>query len=395
MQRSQYHSQALRFFDQQAIDSWCTSLPGQTDLQESFAENQQAFAACPKAEYGVELFCVEYKTAGLDGAEVSATGLAMLPKKEPNLGPCPVLCLQQQTIFDLHDAPSLFITSRLAKMALPLFAAQGYVVLLADYIGQGMSAVAHPYMHAKTEQGACMDFLHAGQALAQERGLRLSGELFLSGFSQGGHATLALLQGLEAANIQVQGASAIAAMVDMPFCLGHLLRSSLPVAPVILAKAVLAAWRCYPQLEAMESPFVPEMRERAESLLFKRHTREQIFSTLALPLEQVFAASFLEEVRNGTHPLLEAVRAESIKPWLCRTPLRLYYGSADLLIQPENSLSFARTVQQMGGFAESVLCGAYSHNGCVPTAMVETALWFESLRQKRPAMRGEGSTPCC
>jgi hypothetical protein len=42
-----------------------------------------------------------------------------------------------------------------------IFAARGYVVVAADYVGLGVSETFHPYLHAESEATAVVDALRA------------------------------------------------------------------------------------------------------------------------------------------------------------------------------------------------------------------------------------------
>ena len=385
-QQSQpFQTQNLRSFSLQELFAWREHVPAQADMAETFADSPKAFANCPPPRFGVRLERVTYSTHGANNEELRASGLLMLPEGAAGgQGGLPLLCLLQQTIFDLRDAPSLFLGSRLAKLALPLFAAQGYVVFLPDYIGQGVCHESpHPYMHRQATVRASVDMLTAVRQVARQQGVPLGAQLFASGFSQGGHACLAFVQALESMGLQVTGAAPIAAMVDVERCLHFLARSPLPAAGIIMVKAVLAAYRLYAFSPGLEAVLQPGVHEAAERLLLTPHTRDRIFSELVLPKDQLFRPEFFEALAAGTHPLLGFLRQQNIQSWAVASPLRLYYGTEDQLIEPKNSLDFVKSVQAAGGKAECCVSGAHSHNGCVPLALLATYGWFESLRERQ------------
>ena len=76
-------------------------------------------------------------------------------------------------------------------------AALGYVAVAPDYLGLGESRGFHPYVHAATEASAAIDLLYAAQEFAEKQKFPLNGQLFLTGYSQGGHASMALHRELE------------------------------------------------------------------------------------------------------------------------------------------------------------------------------------------------------
>src|SRR4029453_12153896 len=81
-----------------------------------------------------------------------------------------------------------------------VFAGHGYLLAVPDYQGLGTSPGRHPYYHAASRAAGVVALLHAARRLAELAGYVWPEELFLAGFSQGGHATLAAMRALEAAD---------------------------------------------------------------------------------------------------------------------------------------------------------------------------------------------------
>ena len=72
-----------------------------------------------------------------------------------------------------------------------LLASTGYLCILPDYIGLGGSPGMHPYVHADTEALAVIDMIRSAREFIEDDPLRLNEQIFLFGYSQGGHATMA------------------------------------------------------------------------------------------------------------------------------------------------------------------------------------------------------------
>ena len=65
-------------------------------------------------------------------------------------------------------------------------------MLMPDYIGMGESPGLHPYCHGESEATATRDMIRAARAfIADSLQMIDNGELFLTGYSQGGHAAMA------------------------------------------------------------------------------------------------------------------------------------------------------------------------------------------------------------
>src|SRR5690606_3144662 len=79
-----------------------------------------------------------------------------------------------------------------------MYAAQGYAVVATDYLGYNRSNYPfHPYLHADSEASSVIDSIRAARNAAEELGVPLTGEVMLSGYSQGGHASMAAHRAIE------------------------------------------------------------------------------------------------------------------------------------------------------------------------------------------------------
>lgn len=77
-------------------------------------------------------------------------------------------------------------------LLIAMYAAQGYAVVATDYLGYAKSTYTyHPYLHADSEATAAIDSVRAARNAAQTVGASLSGKVMFTGYSQGGHASMA------------------------------------------------------------------------------------------------------------------------------------------------------------------------------------------------------------
>ncbi len=73
-----------------------------------------------------------------------------------------------------------------------LLASIGYIAVLPDYIGYGDSTnELHPYVHAATLASATVDMNRAARKFLAGINRSTNGQFFLTGYSEGGYATLA------------------------------------------------------------------------------------------------------------------------------------------------------------------------------------------------------------
>lgn len=154
-----------------------------------------AFTANPK--YAVQAWRLNYQTIDGRGQLILASALAVLPQKSGGAS-SPVLSYQHPTLKHEIDAPS-----NLTTLASPevLLASQGYIVLSADAVGYGVSkGASHPYLLATPSAAAVTDMLTAASYWRQAAKIADNGQLFLTGYSEGGYVTMAAHRALQAGN---------------------------------------------------------------------------------------------------------------------------------------------------------------------------------------------------
>lgn len=143
-------------------------------------------------ENGIELYKITYTTVDVFGKPDTASGLIILPSNGKKSF-FPVI-YQHGTVDDRNDVPS---NVKGGWEAGAVFAGLGYFTILPDYLGLGTSRGYHPYVHAASQSWAASDMLKAAVTFAANAGITLNEKLFITGYSQGGHASMALHRDLE------------------------------------------------------------------------------------------------------------------------------------------------------------------------------------------------------
>jgi Alpha/beta hydrolase family len=80
-----------------------------------------------------------------------------------------------------------------AALTMAMFAAQGFIVVAPNYLGYDQSSLDyHPYLNAEVQAGDVIDALRAAKThLAEASATKPSPQLFITGYSQGGHVAMA------------------------------------------------------------------------------------------------------------------------------------------------------------------------------------------------------------
>lgn len=139
-------------------------------------------------QFGADLYRVTYETPDIYGVIDTASGLYVYPVAEANDRIFPMLIYQHGTVGSRDDVPS----ELMGGYELALFwAGVGFATTAADFLGLGTSRGFHPYVHSRTEASAAIDFHLAAKEYSQDNGLFINDQLFVTGYSQGGHGAAA------------------------------------------------------------------------------------------------------------------------------------------------------------------------------------------------------------
>ncbi len=163
-----------------------------TLLSEAIASFFGDYAQNLQYNYDVNLYKIDYNTIDPEGNPTLASGLAIVPVSTTKS--FPLLSYQHGTTLMKTNVPSQMKGDFEAGL---IFATDGYIVACPDYLGLGDGTQLHPYLHAKSEATAVIDMLRAVRQFCKTKGFLLNNQLFLTGYSQGGHATMAALKMIE------------------------------------------------------------------------------------------------------------------------------------------------------------------------------------------------------
>ena len=338
-------------------------------------------------KHGVETWRVVYQTVDPLGNPTLASGALIVPVNAS--GPLPLASYQHGTLASRSEAPSQAGgTEILLGLA---FGSLGYVVTMPDYLGLGVSTLVQPYHHAKSEATAGVDMLRAGRQFATDHDLPLSSQLFLVGYSHGGHATMALFRALETFHTDeftVTAAAPMAGAYDLGGITADSVISGAPQPNPYYFALLLAGYQAtYHLADNLADLLQPPYATTLPPLLDGSHTGGQINAALPAQIMQVLRPALADALRNNPdHPLRAALRHNGLIDWQPRAPMRLYHCSGD------RDVPFANTVIAYESFLAhgatqvemiNTVPGA-DHGGCVEPSLRDALNWFETLRNPTP-----------
>ncbi len=349
--------------------------------------------------YGADYYKIFYTTPNVRGEDHTATGLLLVPISEEDLR-FPLACYQHGTVGTREDVPSRISgESRLAAA----LAGAGYVTVAPDYIGLGDSPGLHPYVHADTEASAGVDLLLAAREMQEEIDLKLNDQLFLTGYSQGGHAAFALHREIE---LNYQDVFTITASAPMsgPYSISDkmvefTLGDDMYNFVAYLAWSTLSFIEAHPDLLAdfeiadiFKAEYLEDIEDfRVEDIslwnLNSQLGQTLVVNTGALLPKNMIESDILDALFNDpSHPLSQALAANDLIDWTTQTPTNLYYCEGDEQVTFENAILASETMTNNGSPNVAAIRmdtdqNPQDHGRCAGTAPIAALFWFNSFQE--------------
>ncbi len=246
----------------------------------------------------VLMYHIQYETVGGANEPTTASAVLMVPTGlgANCTGPRPILLYAHGTTTDrAFTMDNLQNTETLNLVA--IFATKGYIVVAPNYAGFDTSTLDyHPYLIADQQSKDMIDALTAARTalpLASATLTQDNGQLFITGYSQGGYVAMATQRAMQAAGMKVTAAApmsgpyALAAFVDAVFY-GEV-NGDAPVSSTLLLTAYQKAYgNIYNDpSEVFESQYASGI----DSLLPTTTPRSQLYAEGKLPEFALFSAT--------------------------------------------------------------------------------------------------------
>ncbi len=352
-------------------------------VEQGFADKSPT--TFPPARYAVKLYRVTYPSVVPEQSNrpTVASGLVAVP--DTPLASMPVVSYQHGTVFSKTEVPSSPEESMETRLMVARFAGQGYVVVAADYFGKGQSSEPDSYLVKGSTQQACFDMLLAARGVLAS--LKVTpGPLFLSGWSQGGWATLSFLQRLEGAGIAVTAAATASAPTDVYVTTNRWIHNRQPIDASyltgVVALQILAQESYYGRdglaASAIESRYLAACRDLYANRIGWAAFKGMTPASVKEMLRPEFVASGL----LGETAYWQTLQEEHGCRWKSRTQMRCYYGDIDEVVPVAIAKLPELLHTLMGaGPTTSVPAGAKAdHRGTFLFEVEDAGKWFDTLR---------------
>ncbi|MCX8109248.1 MAG: hypothetical protein N3G20_10635 [Verrucomicrobiae bacterium] len=333
--------------------------------------------------HDVDVYKLLYQTIDPVGAPTFASGALVIPKSAGVTWP--LLSYQHGTVARKDEAPSAVGSSE--QWLGVIFAACGYVTALPDYLGLGDSPGIQLYHHASSEATAAVDMLRATRTFCATKGILLNNQLFLAGYSQGGHATMALHRELEEYHSREFGLTASAPMAGAYDLSGVTTEDALSGRPMPnphYFALLFAGYQSVYRLSAsLADILAPPYDTLLPPLLDGYHSGSEINSIMPRDITKVLRPDYLERLRRDpNHPLRLALKDNDLYRWTPRAPMRLYHCAGDSDVIFANSQVALACFHARGATHVTLVDpnSSAGHGSCAQPAFLMAKRWFDSFR---------------
>ena len=342
-------------------------------------------------DYDVKMYKLTYNTVGTDSLPTIATGAFFIPTNT-NCIDFPFAVYNHGTSLMKTNVPS---NNNSEALIGGVFAAGGYLVCMPDYIGMGDSPGLHPYVHGETEATASIDMIRAAREfISANTSLIDNNELFLTGYSQGGHACMATNKYIQDQSLSAEFNIVASAPCSGPYDLSGIMADTI-IAPTPYSNPgyilyLLASYQMvYGNIfnswsEVLYNPYdtiAPPFFNGNNTTLDMSLLNSLIPNDMSLLIRDTCLDNFANDSLNKTHPWWLALIDNDNYDWIPQNPLRMYYCTQDEQVAYTNSLTAEIAMNNNGATdVQAINVGNFDHGGCVFPALSDAFYWFQSLK---------------
>jgi hypothetical protein len=286
------------------------------------------------AKYDVDVYDVIYYTLWHDSSRIKASGLYFVPRGVKKGSP--ELVYNHGTRVNKGRRKKLGGEENFCLA----MAMDGYAVVLPDYVGLGHGDRFHLYQVASSLGQASVDMLLTAREMDDSLHIKTTGQLFLSGYSEGGYAALAtdkLIQD-HYPDIHITAASPMSGAYDMTGVEGHVMFKSYTephYLPYLLGS--------YNEVYNLVGPNVNVIYKHPYDSIIPQLTSQKPNLDDVIHLLPAVPADMLKDtfvnlyLHDPDFPLIKAIRENNLYDWRPASPVQLCYCDSDEQVTPLNA----------------------------------------------------------
>lgn len=339
----------------------------------------------PPAANAVKLYKIRYRSVIPEQANrpVELAGVLAIPDTEASS--YPVVSYQHGTVFSRDEVPSVIEKSTETRLVIAQFAAHGYIVVAADYVGKASSPETDGYLVKEVTVQACYDMLMAAKAVLDAM-KKPTGDLFLSGWSQGAWNTMVFRNRLETLNVPIKAAATASTPTDLYLLMTRWInhRSPLDADWLVGCAALLVnSYEQYYELPGLSTAAIrPQYWQTAHDFYENKIGWTAAAKVFPKSVKEFFQPDFVQSSSLMANRFYQHLFAARAYQWRYATPTRYYYGKADEVITPYIATLPVEYQETIGGAtATSVYAGDQAdHRGTFIFGLLDQKQWFDQLR---------------
>ncbi len=349
----------------------------------------------PQPAFGIKGFRMVYKTHNLKGEEINVSGLVTIPVPSQTIlaglaakhqdYSMSIVSDQHGTIFPDNEAPTteVIMTHKPSATGTLFSAVAGFITVQPDLIGYGESkTTTHPYFIEKESASPVIDMIKATLAFGTDSNLPLNGQVYLTGYSEGGYVTLAAAKEIEAnqPDIHLAGVAPMSGPYDLNLTGMGVVSQDSMARPDFIGGIINSYAKTYDYnlSEILATPYdtiLPTLYDAADLTKTKEFIQAQLTNSIADFFVPAFRGDFLTNANNALR--VDFVN-NSVDDYTPTTPTQLYYCSGDTIIDPRLALAASAKM----GVPAIDISPSLDHVPCAQPAYATVAAWFVELRSK-------------
>lgn len=333
--------------------------------------------------YAVNAYKITYNTVSYDGTTPTiATGALLVPQGTP----CktPLISYQHGTTTYRYGVPSYLSGEIVIGLA---EATDGYTIAMPDYLGLGDSPGIHPYIHAASEATASLDLLRATREAQDSLDFALNGQLFLVGYSQGGHATMALHRLIEtdfSDEFTVTASAPMSGPYDVSGVQANVIvNDSVYSQPGYLPYILQSYNTVYNLFVDYADVFIPPYDVTLPPLLDGTHGMDELNAAMPSIPNQIMIPEVLDSfINNQDHYFRAALRDNDVYDWTPTAPMKMFYCEADDEVYYLNAfVAYNKFIENGSTSVQMMSAGEnFGHFECAFYALSGGKNWFDTFR---------------
>ncbi len=339
----------------------------------------------------VDMYEITYKGLWLDSTFIMAKGVLYVPKVEK---PSAEMVYCHGTRISVDQSYGI---QDLEQVVCMMHSADGYIGIFPFYYGLGGGEKEHIYQDSWTEAMATIYMIKACREVYPQIGKKSSGQLFITGYSQGGHAAMATHKMLESGRfpeVQITGSSPMSGAYDMTGVQSKTMFEHYD-RPHYLPYLILSyqyAYNLWPG--NVYDVFKPEYRQQLEKVFQQPRQFDYGYVDAILPKvpAQMVEDSLIERFKTDTtFPFTRKLKENCLNVWVPKAPMQLCACYGDNEVMEANTEAAYAYMKQCDGNVHKKTFGKHlSHNPCAPFAIIYSKMFFDHMQKgkKHPEKMG-------